>query len=75
MWESNPPKRLLTPQTGFEDQRAHQHPSTPIEKIIRVILLSGGLYAYFRRSPKLLYTKTKRLTITFYCKTLCFDNE
>lgn len=30
MWESNPPERLLTPQTGFEDQRAHQHPSTPM---------------------------------------------
>ncbi len=31
-WESNPPKRLLTPQTGFEDQRTHQHPSTPKRK-------------------------------------------
>lgn len=30
MWESNPPKRLLTAITGFEDQRAHQRPSTPI---------------------------------------------
>lgn len=30
MWESNPPKRLLTPRIGFEDRRAHQHPSTPI---------------------------------------------
>ena len=29
MWESNPPKRLFTPVTGFEDQGAHQHPSTP----------------------------------------------
>ena len=29
MWESNPPKRLFTPITGFEDQGAHQHPSTP----------------------------------------------
>lgn len=29
MWESNPPRKLLTPRTGFEDQKAHQHPSTP----------------------------------------------
>ena len=31
MWESNPPKQLFTTSTGFEDQRAHQHPSTPID--------------------------------------------
>ena len=24
MWESNPPRTLLTPHTGFEDQEAHQ---------------------------------------------------
>lgn len=30
MWESNPPRTLLTPHTGFEDQEAPQHPSTPI---------------------------------------------
>ena len=30
MWESNPPKELFTPITGFEDQGAHQRPSTPI---------------------------------------------
>ena len=30
MWESNPPKKLLTPITGFEDRGAHQHPSTPM---------------------------------------------
>ena len=30
MWESNPPKELFTPITGFEDQGAHQHPSTPV---------------------------------------------
>ena len=30
MWESNPPKRELTAITGFEDQEAHQHLSTPI---------------------------------------------
>ena len=29
MWESNPPGRLLIPYTDFEDQRAHQNPSTP----------------------------------------------
>ena len=29
-WESNPPKKLLTPITGFEDQGVHQHPSTPV---------------------------------------------
>ena len=32
VWESNPPKRLLTPYTGFEDQRAHQNSSTPMLK-------------------------------------------
>jgi hypothetical protein len=30
MWESNPPKELLTPRTGFEDQKAHQRPSIPL---------------------------------------------
>lgn len=30
MWESNSPKKLLTPHAGFEDQRAHQDSSTPI---------------------------------------------
>lgn len=30
MWESNPPKRPQAPRAGFEDQRAHQNPSTPI---------------------------------------------
>jgi hypothetical protein len=30
MWESNPPRKLPTPHAGFEDQRAHQHPSTPL---------------------------------------------
>ncbi len=34
MWESNPPEKLLTPQTGFEDQRQHQPPSTPL-KLLR----------------------------------------
>lgn len=29
VWESNPPKKLLTPHAGFEDQREHQNPSTP----------------------------------------------
>ena len=29
MWESNPPKQLLTTLTGFEDQGPHQQPSTP----------------------------------------------
>ena len=26
VWESNPPRTLLTPNTGFEDQGAHQLP-------------------------------------------------
>ncbi len=34
MWESNPPKTLLTPHTGFEDQRQHQPPPTPIVNIL-----------------------------------------
>ena len=29
MWESNPPRMLLTPHTGFEDQEAHQLPIYP----------------------------------------------
>ncbi len=31
MWESNPPGKLPTPHTGFEDRRAHQNPSTPVQ--------------------------------------------
>ena len=41
MWESNPPKKLLTPHAGFEDQRAHQDSSTPklgTKSIIQQIL-------------------------------------
>ena len=36
MWESNPPKRLFTALTGFEDRRAHQRPicSHPTRGII-----------------------------------------
>ena len=30
VWESNSPEKLLTPHTGFEDQRAHQNPSAPV---------------------------------------------
>ena len=33
MWESNPPGRLFTTYTGFEDQGAHQNPSTPISRL------------------------------------------
>ena len=29
MWESNPPRTLQTPNTGFEDQEAHQLPFYP----------------------------------------------
>ncbi len=32
-WESNPPEKLLTPHTGFEDQRAHQHSFTPTSQL------------------------------------------
>lgn len=41
MWESNPPMRLPTPDTGFEDQRAHQHPSTPI-----ILILSAAFQGF-----------------------------
>ena len=37
MWESNPPEKVLTPQTGFEDRRAHQHPSTPMNFLYIII--------------------------------------
>lgn len=30
MWESNPPRRLFAVRTGFEDRKAHQHPSAPV---------------------------------------------
>jgi hypothetical protein len=40
MWESNPPKRLLTPRTGFEDQRAHQHPSIPLSSALNVFSIT-----------------------------------
>ncbi len=29
VWESNPPRTLFTPYTGFEDQEAHQLPTRP----------------------------------------------
>lgn len=45
MWESNPPKKLLTPRTGFEDQRAHQHPSTPINRLH--INIKNSFFLYF----------------------------
>ena len=41
MWESNPPEKLLTPQTGFEDRKAHQHPSTPISCINMDVIKKG----------------------------------
>ena len=34
MWESNPPRQLLITRTDFEDQKAHQHPATPMDIII-----------------------------------------
>jgi len=37
MWESNPPKQLLTALTGFEDQGPHQQPSTPKNTNIAVL--------------------------------------
>ena len=38
MWESNPPGQLFTTCNGFEDRGAHQHPSTPILFIIKLII-------------------------------------
>ena len=32
-WESNPPMTLLTPHSGFEDRKAHQHLSTPVTQL------------------------------------------
>ena len=32
-WESNPTRDLLQPHTGFEDQRHHQAPFTPVNKL------------------------------------------
>lgn len=50
MWELNPPMQLLTTITGFEDQRAHQHPSTPIEPtyyIIKYLQFQHYFYCFF----------------------------
>ena len=33
VWESNPPRTLLTPNTGFEDQGAHQLPNRAHESV------------------------------------------
>lgn len=41
MWESNPPRTLQTPNTGFEDQEAHQLPFYPH------IQFSQALQAFF----------------------------
>ena len=46
-WESNPPKKLLTPHTGFEDQEAHQHPFAPIRKIIHIKSVFVNLFMLF----------------------------
>jgi hypothetical protein len=47
MWESNPPKRLLTAITGFEDQRAHQRPSTPI--LLEAVVIISHLPPFCKR--------------------------
>lgn len=47
-WESNPPKKLLTPHTGFEDQEAHQHPFAPIMKIILIKRDFVNLFMHFK---------------------------
>ncbi len=58
MWESNPPMRLLTPNTGFEDQRAHQHPSTPIStdcynKVYLLYTLKNDIIISFEKQWRL----------------------
>ena len=39
MWESNPPRTLLTPHTGFEDQETHQLSIYPHILIISIKLI------------------------------------
>ena len=39
MWESNPPRTLLTPHTGFEDQETHQLSIYPHILIIPIKLI------------------------------------
>ena len=39
MWESNPPRTLLTPHTGFEDQETHQLSIYPHILIIPIELI------------------------------------
>lgn len=43
-WESNPPRKLLTPRADFEDQKAHQNPSAPMDSI--PILTDLVLFSY-----------------------------
>ena len=38
MWESNPPRTLQTPNTGFEDQEAHQLPNYPRITVIDITI-------------------------------------
>lgn len=43
-WESNPPRKLLTPRADFEDQKAHQNPSAPMDSI--PILTDLAVFSY-----------------------------
>ncbi len=66
MWESNPPMRLPTPNTGFEDQRAHQHPSTPILLYYRPDienLYVQHTYKYYHKPTGIAMVKNKRKCI------------
>ena len=61
MWESNPPKRELTAITGFEDQEAHQHLSTPI--FIFIILSQAKVNGNLKFLHRLLYSVCLPLTL------------
>ena len=57
MWESNPPGRLLTADTGFEDQEAHQHLYTP-EGIIQQFVCDCN--REFNHHPRQTHEKIRR---------------
>ena len=72
MWESNSPRRPQAPHAGFEDQRAHQHPSTPI--VLSFLILNNiNIYELMSQealfdlafSKKILLVKKPKVNIHF----------
>lgn len=66
MWELNPPMQLLTTITGFEDQRAHQHPSTPIEPIYYIIKILQFQHYFYCFSDRTIFPQYPYLAYIFH---------